>query len=177
MMVGQIAKIHGARAVGIAGTDDKIAYLTSELGFDAAVNYKTETSLEEALKRVCPGGVDVYFDNVGGPVSDAVMTLLNDYARIPVCGAISSYNKEGADLGPRVQPTLIKTRSLMKGFVLSDYANRTEDGIRDLTKWLGEGRLKYEETIKEGFEQVPQAFLELFEGTNLGKMLVHVGKE
>ncbi|KHF37544.1 putative NADP-dependent oxidoreductase YfmJ [Paenibacillus sp. P1XP2] len=160
--------------VGIAGTDEKCAYLVNELGFDAAVNYKT-ADLDKALAEACPNGVDVYFDNVGGPVSDAVMNLLNDYARIPLCGAISSYNTTDADVGPRIQTKIIKTRSLMKGFVLGDYASRQQEGMVELGKWLSEGKLKYEETVIEGFDHVIDAFLKLFEGANLGKMLVKVG--
>ncbi len=146
----------------------------NELGFDAAVNYKT-ADLDKALAEACPNGVDVYFDNVGGPVSDAVMNLLNDYARIPLCGAISSYNTTDADVGPRIQTKIIKTRSLMKGFVLGDYASRQQEGMVELGKWLSEGKLKYEETVIEGFDHVIDAFLKLFEGANLGKMLVKVG--
>lgn len=176
MMVGQIAKIQGARVVGIAGTDEKTALLTDKLGFDAAINYKTVPDLQAALAVACPNGVDVYFDNVGGAISDAVMSLLNDRARIPVCGAISSYNSTDGDLGPRVQTKLIKTRSLMKGFVLSDYADRMQEGAAELAKWLAAGRLQYEETIVEGFENVPKAFLGLFKGENVGKQLVRVGE-
>ncbi|MEC0242179.1 NADP-dependent oxidoreductase [Paenibacillus dokdonensis] len=174
MFVGQIAKIKGARAVGIAGTDEKCEYLLKELGFDAAINYKTTKDLGKALEEACPNGVDVYFDNVGGSVSDAVMNLLNDYARIPLCGAISSYNSTVGDMGPRIQSKIIKTRSLMKGFVLGDYASRQQEGLIELGKWLSEGKLKYEETIIDGFDHVIDAFLQLFQGTNLGKMLVKV---
>ncbi|MCM3782486.1 NADP-dependent oxidoreductase [Neobacillus mesonae] len=175
-IVGQIAKIQGARVVGIAGSDEKISWLTNELGFDAAINYKTATNLKEELEKACPQGVDVYFDNVGGDISDAVMTQLNDYARIPLCGAISSYNEEeGGDVGPRILTKLIKTRSMIKGFVLGDYADRLPEGAKMLGQWLSEGKLKYEETILEGFDRVPEAFLELFKGTNIGKMLVKVG--
>ncbi|MRG85109.1 NADP-dependent oxidoreductase [Salinibacillus xinjiangensis] len=175
MVVGQIAKIKGARVVGIAGSEEKIAYLKNELGFDEAVNYKTD-HLRKSLIEACPDGVDVYFDNVGGLVSDAVLSLLNDFARVPVCGAISAYNitslKE--DMGPRVQPMLIKSRALMKGFIVTDYAKQFREGAQDLAKWLSEGKLKYEETIVDGFENVPQAFLDLFKGKNLGKQLVKV---
>lgn len=174
MFVGQIAKIKGARAVGIAGTDEKCEYLLKELGFDAAINYKTTKDLGKALEEACPNGVDVYFDNVGGSVSDAVMNLLNDYARIPLCGAISSYNSTDGDMGPRIQSKIIKTRSLMKGFVLGDYASRQQEGLIELGKWLSEGKLKYEETVIDGFDHVIDAFLQLFQGTNLGKMLVKV---
>lgn len=174
-IVGQIAKIQGARVVGIAGSDEKTKLLTDKLGFDAAVNYKTSPDLQAAIAQACPDGVDVYFDNVGGDVTDAVMSLLNDYARIPLCGAISSYNKEpGTDLRPSILTQLIKTRSMIKGFVLSDYSDRLGEGAEHLGKWLLEGKLKYEETIIEGFDRIPDAFLQLFQGTNVGKMLVKV---
>lgn len=174
-IVGQIAKIQGARVVGIAGSDEKTKWLTEQLGFDAAINYKTAPNLQEAVAQACPQGVDVYFDNVGGEVTDAVMSQLNDYARIPLCGSISAYNADpGSDVGPRILVKLIKTRSMMKGFVLGDYADRLPEGAKMLGQWLSEGKLKYEETILEGFDRLPEAFLELFKGTNIGKMLVKV---
>ena len=171
--VGQIAKIKGAFVVGIAGSDEKIRYLKEELGFDEAVNYKSD-HLQEDLAKACPNGVDVYFDNVGGEVTDAVFTLLNRNARIPLCGAISSYNSEGKDLGPRLQSAMIKTSSLMKGFTLGDYSSQFKEGSAQLIQWFQEGKLKYEETIVEGFEKTPEAFLGLFKGNNLGKQLVKV---
>ena len=172
-IVGQIAKLKGAKAVGIAGSDEKIDYLINELGFDAAVNYKKDSFVED-LKNALPDGVDVYFDNVGGDVSDAVMRLLNRNARIPLCGAISSYNAAGKDLGPRIQTSLIKTSSMMQGFTLGNYASDFEKGATELNQWLQAGKLKYEETIVDGFENTPQAFLGLFQGSNVGKQLVKV---
>ncbi|MGY4689029.1 NADP-dependent oxidoreductase [Salibacterium sp. K-3] len=176
MAAGQIAKLRGARVVGIAGTDKKTDYLKNELRFDETVNYNKVSDLPSALAEACPKGVDVYFDNVGGPVSDAVMTQLNDFARIPVCGAISSYNKTEEDTGPRVQPVLVKSRALIQGFIVGDYASRFQEGSEKLAAWLSEGKLKYEETIVEGFENVPDAFLGLFTGENLGKQLVKVSE-
>lgn len=176
MFVGQIAKIKGARVVGIAGTDEKCQYLMEELNFDAAINYKTTENIKQDLEKACPDGVDVYFDNVGGSISDAVMSLLNDHARIPLCGAISSYNSTDGDMGPRIHSQMIKTRSLIKGFVLSDYADRQSEGLQELGKWLSEGKLKYEETVVDGFDNVVEAFLQLFKGANLGKMLVKVSE-
>ncbi|WHX40864.1 NADP-dependent oxidoreductase [Mesobacillus sp. AQ2] len=173
-VVGQIAKIKGARVVGIAGAEDKISFLKDQLQFDEAVNYKTAADLKEAIGQACPDGVDVYFDNVGGEVSDAVLTKLNRYARIPVCGAISSYNLESVDLGPRVQTTLIKKSALMQGFTVGNFSNRFHEGATQLGKWLQEGKLKYQETIDEGFENIPNAFLDLFKGNNTGKLLVKV---
>jgi len=174
MTVGQIAKIKGCRVVGIAGSDEKTAYLVQELGFDAAINYKTTTDLREDLKAACPNGVDIYFDNVGGTISDAVMTMLNYQARIPLCGQIALYNLEKPDVGPRMQTQLLITSSLMKGFIVRDYASRFEEGISQLAQWVREGRLKYKENIVEGFENTIKAFLGLFTGENLGKQLVKV---
>ncbi|MGK7379647.1 NADP-dependent oxidoreductase [Planococcus sp. 1R117A] len=170
--VGQIAKIRGTKVVGIAGSDEKIDFLINELGFDHAVNYKKD-SFQDDLKAALPDGVDVYFDNVGGEVSDAVINLLNKNARIPLCGAISSYNKE-EDVGPRIQPALIKTSSLIQGYTVGNYAAGFEKGSADMAKWLQEGKLKFEETIVEGFDNTPDAFIGLFEGANIGKMLVKV---
>ncbi|MEK3711104.1 NADP-dependent oxidoreductase [Bacillus sp. FSL K6-1005] len=174
--VGQIAKIKGAHVVGIAGSDDKIDYLKNELQFDEAINYKTTDDIQKALADACPNGVDVYFDNVGGPISDAVMNLLNEFARIPVCGAISSYNAENEadDMGPRVQSKLIKTKALMQGFIVSDYSDRFSEGAKQLAEWLKDGKLHYEETITEGFDNIPDAFLGLFKGENKGKQLIKV---
>ncbi|WP_433747070.1 NADP-dependent oxidoreductase [Falsibacillus pallidus] len=172
---GQIAKIFGARVVGIAGSDDKVDYIQNELGFDAAINYKTTDDIQAALEEACPNGVDAYFDNVGGEISDAVLNLLNKHARIAQCGAISSYNKAN-DQGPRIQTKLIKSSALIKGFVVSDYSDRFKEGASNLGKWLSEGKLTYEETIVEGFENIPEAFLGLFKGTNRGKQLVKIGE-
>ncbi|SFP49757.1 NADP-dependent oxidoreductase [Salibacterium halotolerans] len=176
MAAGQIAKLRGARVVGIAGSTKKTDYLKNELRFDETVNYNEVSDLTAALAEACPKGVDVYFDNVGGPVSDAVMSQLNDFSRIPVCGAISSYNKTEADIGPRVQPILVKSRALIQGFIVSDYASRFQEGSEKLAAWLSEGKLTYEETMVEGFENVPDAFLGLFKGENLGKQLVKVSE-
>ena len=174
-IVGQIAKIKGAHVVGIAGSDEKVKYLKEELGLDAAINYKTE-DVRIALGKACPNGIDVYYENVGGEIADAVFPLLNKFARIPVCGAISAYNTEGPDIGPRVQSYLIKTSSLMKGFTVSDYASRFQEGTEALAGWLQEGKLQYEETVTDGFDQTIDAFLDLFVGANLGKALVKVSE-
>ncbi|HLL71282.1 MAG TPA: NADP-dependent oxidoreductase [Pyrinomonadaceae bacterium] len=173
-LVCQIAKLKGCRVVGLAGSDDKNRYLTDELGVDVAINYKTAPDLRRALKDACPGGVDVYFDNVGGEISDAVMPLINREARIVICGQISLYNLERPDTGPRVQPYLLVNRASMKGFIVSDYAARASEGVGQLARWLGEGKLKYAENVVEGFENTPQALLGLFSGENLGKQLVKV---
>lgn len=173
MTVCQIAKIKGCRAVGIAGSDEKNQYLTAELGIDAAVNYKSP-ELSRALKEACPKGIDVYFDNVGGEVSDAVWPLLNHGARIVICGQISLYNLDKPDVGPRPQRYLLVNSAMMQGFIVRDYAARFAEGVMNLTQWLVAGKLKYAETIEEGFENTPQAFIGLFSGVNLGKQIVKV---
>jgi len=171
--VCQIAKLKGCRAVGIAGSDEKNRYLEQELGVDATINYKNG-DVAQALKDACPKGVDVYFDNVGGEVSDAVMPLLNHGARLIICGQISLYNLDKQDIGPRPQPYLLVNSALMQGFIISDYASRFPEGVTQLAGWLGAGKLKYAETIVEGFENTPQAFIGLFSGENLGKQIVKV---
>ena len=172
MTVCQIAKLKGCRVVGIAGSDEKIEYLRNELGVDAAINYKTTENMLDALKEACPEGVDVYFDNVGGATSDAVLFLLNKHARIVACGAISMYNSDQPDVGLRVQPFMIVKSALIKGFIITEYAARFGEGITQLAAWFTSGQLKHAETIVEGFENTPQAFLGLFSGDNLGKQIV-----
>jgi NADPH-dependent curcumin reductase CurA len=174
MTVGQIAKIKGCRVVGIAGSEAKVEFLKNELGFDAAINYKKTDSIREELTKACPDGVDIYFDNVGGSISDAVLLLLNHQARIPLCGQISLYNLEKPDIGPRIQPQLLIKSALMKGFIVSDYADKFDEALKQLAEWVNAGRLKYKENIVEGFENTVDAFLGLFRGENLGKQIVKV---
>src|SRR5215213_8809371 len=162
--VCQIAKIKGCRVVGIAGSDEKNDYLRNELSVDETINYKTMDDVSEALKAACPQGIDVYFDNVGGEVSDAVLPLIADGARVVICGQISMYNLEKADLGLRPQPFLLVHKAMMKGFIITQYAPRFAEGVTQLAAWLMSGKLKYAETIVEGFDNTPQAFLGLFSG-------------
>ena len=173
--VCQIAKIKGCRVVGIAGSDEKNQYLKSELQVDETINYKT-ADLKQELRKACPKGVDIYFDNVGGEVSDVTMAMLNFGARIVLCGQISLYNLEQPDRGPRIQPYLLVSSCRMQGFIVINYAARFGEGVRDLAQWFSEGKLKYAEHIVEGFENTPQAFLGLFSGDNLGKQLVKVAE-
>lgn len=173
-IVGQIAKVMGCRVVGIAGSDEKVEQLVSELGFDEAINYNTAVSMTQAIAEACPNGVDVYFDNVGGEISDGVMMNVNRFARIIVCGAISMYNATRVPMGPRVQPLLIKNSVLMQGFIIFNYKERFGEAIPQLAKWLQEGKITSTETIVNGFENVPQAFIDLFEGKNKGKMIVQL---
>ena len=174
IVVGQIAKIHGCRVVGIAGDQSKVDYLINDLGFDAAINYKTENNIAGALAAVCPDGVDVYFDNVGGEISDAVISQINKGARIIICGQISLYNATSQPVGPRIQPTVLKKSALMQGFIVNNYASRFPEGFKALAEWLGSGQLKYINTTYHGFEKLPEAFIALFDGKNLGKMIVEV---
>ena len=171
-VVGQIGKILGLRVVGIAGTDEKIAMLTAEFGFDDAINYKTAENMTKAIAKACPQGVDVYFDNVGGEISEAVLFNINKFSRTVNCGAISVYNNTQPPQSMSVQPFLKKKSSSMQGFVVFDYAHKHAAGVKQLTQWLRQERLKYTETIREGFDNIPQAFLDLFEGKNKGKMVV-----
>ena len=175
MTVCQIAKIKGCRVVGTAGSDEKNEYLRRELGVDATINYKTAGNMLAALKEACPNGIDVYFDNVGGDVSDAVMMLITNGARIVICGQISMYNSFDPPIGLRPQPFLLVNSALMKGFIVTQYASRFGEGIKQLAEWFISGKLKHAETIVEGFENTPQAFIGLFSGENLGKQVVKVG--
>lgn len=175
-VVGQIAKIKGARVVGIAGGEEKTDYLTSTLGFDAAVDYKDD-NYPQLLEETVPDGVDVYFENVGGPVSDEVFKHLNKFSRIVVCGAISAYNNPSEDIGQRIQPTLIKTQTLMQAFIVGNYADDFANADKQLKEWVKEGKIKTEVTVEEGLENIPSAFRNLFEGTNFGKQVVKVAEE
>ena len=174
MTVCQIAKMKGCRVVGTAGSDEKNDYLRRELNVDVAINYKTTESMSAALKEACPAGIDIYFDNVGGEVSDAVLPLLNEGARIVLCGQISIYNSDKPDIGLRPQPFLLVNKAMMKGFIITQYAQRFPEGIAQLAQWFMSGKLKHAETIVEGFENTPQAFIGLFSGDNLGKQVVKV---
>jgi NADPH-dependent curcumin reductase CurA len=173
-IVGQIGKIMGCRVVGITGSDQKVTLIKSKFHFDEAINYKNTVDLNRAIKTACPDGVDIYFDNVGGKISDEVLNNINKHARIPLCGAIAMYNEISPVLGPYVQPVLVSKSALMQGFIVSDFADKFPVAKKQLFNWLKEGRLTYHETIIEGFEQIPQAFLGLFEGKNEGKMIIKV---
>ncbi len=173
-VAGQIAKIRGCRVVGIAGTNEKVEMLKSDFGFDAAINYHTAQNMGRAIAMACPDGVDVYFDNVAGNISDAVLFNINKFARIVVCGAISVYNEKSLPKGLSVQPFLVKNSALMQGFIVNDYAAIFPEAIKQLSEWMVDGKLAYTETIVKGFDQIPQAFIDLFDGKNKGKMIVKI---
>jgi NADPH-dependent curcumin reductase CurA len=171
-LVGQIAKIHGCRAIGIAGADDKIHYIVNELGFDAGFNYKTEAGHTAKLKELCPNGIDCYFDNVGGALSDAVFGLLNPFGRVSVCGQISQYNLQKPEPGPRLLGQILTKQLKVEGFIVTRFQERWPQGMAQMARWIQEGKLRYREQIVEGFENTPRAFIDMLEGKNTGKMLV-----
>ncbi len=178
-IVVQIAKLKGCKVVGIAGSDEKIDFLVNELGVDVGLNYKEHTSLKsmkKALEEACPEGIDVYFDNVGGIITDAVLQLINVRARILICGQISQYNDglEEANLGPRFFHRILYTRATIQGILARDYNDRMEEMLAEMEPWVKAGKLKYAETILKGFENLPIALSGMFEGKNTGKMIVEV---
>lgn len=175
-VVGQIARIKGCRAVGIAGSEEKVAYMTGELGYDAAFNYRTTPNYYEKLVELCPGGIDVYFDNVGGEITDAVFRHLKDFARLVCCGQISQYNLERPEMGPRLLFNLVIHQARVEGFLIYRFRDRFEEGLRDLALWLREGNLRYREHIAHGIENAPRAFIGMLRGENLGKQLVRLAE-
>ncbi len=171
-VAGQIGKIKGCKVVGVAGTDEKIERIQEKFGFDGAINYKTTDDMRKAIKEACPNGVDVYYDNVGGEILDAALDNMNKYGRVICCGAISLYNETKTPTGPRVESTLIKKSILMQGFTVRDYVKDFGPAQNQLAKWMEADKISYLETVVEGFDNIPQAFIDLFDGKNKGKMIV-----
>jgi NADPH:quinone reductase len=171
-VAGQIAKIQGCCVIGITGSDEKVKALKNEFDFDEAINYKTDKNLQETIATLCPKGVDIYFDNVGGEISDAVINNLNFHARVILCGQISLYNSAITPIGPRIQPMLVTRSVLMQGFIVSDFQNLFPEGVNQVAQWVKAGKLRFTETIVHGFDQLPTALLGLFKGRNIGKMIV-----
>ena len=177
--VGQIAKIKGARAVGIAGGKDKCDYVKKELGFDDCLDHR-DPHLAAKLKEACPKGIDVYFENVGGAVFEAVFPLLNAFARVPVCGLIAHYNDTEATTpkwASSMMRAVLTKRLTIRGFIVSDFAARHADFLRDMSQWLRDGKLKHREFVTEGLDSAPGAFMGLLKGANFGKQLVRVGPD
>ena len=172
-LVGQIAKIKNCKVVGIAGGSDKCDYIVNELGFDSAIDYKSE-NIHDALNENCPKGIDVYFDNVGGEILDAALTILKMNARVVICGAISQYNSTKKMLGPSNYLSLLVTRSAMKGMLVFDFADRYHEAIQQYAIWLKEGKIKDREDVYEGIENFHETFLRLFSGEKLGKLVLKV---
>jgi hypothetical protein len=178
--VGQIAKLKGCRVVGIAGSREKCEFALSELGFDACINYK-DAGFRDSLKTACPEGIDVYFENVGGMVFEAIIPLLNFQSRIPVCGLIAHYNDTELPSGPNVLPKLMRMvltqRVTIRGFIVSDFSNKQGAFLRDMSKWIADGKIKFKEDIVEGLDNAVGAFQGLLEGNNFGKLLIQVSED
>jgi NADPH-dependent curcumin reductase CurA len=179
-VVGQIGRIKGCRVVGIAGGEKKCSYVKKELGFDECLDHR-EPHLAERLKAACPSGIDVYFENVGGPVLDAVLPLLNDFARIPVCGQIANYNAKelppGPDRLPMLMYDILVRRLTFRGFIVSDFASQFPQFVADMVPWIKEGKIKYREDITDGLENAPRELIGLLRGENFGKKIIRVGAE
>ena len=176
-VVGQLARIAGCRAVGIAGGPRKCAFVKETLGLDECIDYKAANDLFDAVKSACPNGVDVYFDNVGGTVSDAVFLNLNFFARVSLCGSISQYNASPPEMGPRLLGQFVGRRVNMRGFIVSDFANKYAPAMRQMGEWVRSGRIKYKEDIVEGIDKAPRAFIGLLRGENFGKLQVKLGPD
>lgn len=179
-IVGQIARLKGARVVGIAGSDEKLAYLKNELGFDAVLNHHSP-SLAQDLAKACPQGIDVYFENVGGAVLDAVLPLLNVQARVPLCGIIAHYNDSEPPPGPNQLPLvmglLLRQRITVSGYIITDHWERYPEFLREAVPWVQQGKIKYREDVVEGLENTVEAFRGLLQGKNFGKLLVRVSPD
>jgi NADPH-dependent curcumin reductase CurA len=175
-VAGQIAKVKGGRVVGTAGSAEKVAWLVDELGFDYAFDYH-EGDHRRHLKAGAPAGVDVFFDNVGGDLLQAGISSMREFGRIALCGAISMYNDTEPAPGPTNLPRAIGLGLNIRGFLVRHYAHMRADFMRDMVQWLDEGRVTYRETVLEGIESAPEAFLGLFTGANIGKMIVKLGNE
>jgi len=174
LVAGQISKLMGARVVGIAGSDEKCNLLKEEFGFEEAINYNSPMILKRAVEAACPDGVDIYFDNVGGEITNAVVVNLNFHSRFVLCGQISVYNNTDFPVEPSILPRLLTRSVMLQGFIVSNYSDRFNEGLMQLGQWVMEGKLKYKETVISGFDKLPEAFLGLFCGKNQGKMLVEI---
>ena len=178
--VGQIARLKGCRVVGIAGSTEKCEFALNQLGFDACINYK-DAGFRDSLKTACPEGIDVYFENVGGMVFEAIIPLLNFQSRIPVCGLIAHYNDTGLPSGPNVLPKLMRMvltqRVTIRGFIVSDFSNKQEAFLGDMSQWIADGKIIYKEDIVEGLDNAVGAFQGLLEGDNFGKLLIQVSED
>ncbi len=172
-IAGQIAKIMGCRVIGTAGTNEKVQFIVDELGFDVGINYKTE-NVGASLNSACTDGIDIYFDNVGGFVTDEVIKRINTGARIAICGQVSQYNLEEPELGPRNLFHLTKSQAKMEGFLVFAYEARYDEALHRLSKWINQDKLKYKEDIVEGIKNAPQTFIGMLNGENLGKTLIKV---
>jgi len=172
-VVGQIAKIYGAKVIGVVGSDEKAKYI-KDLGFDVAINYKTAGNLTEAFAKAAPEKIDLFFDNVGGEQFDSAVINMRDFGRIVLCGSISNYNSETVQTGPRISRSVVTKRLRIQGFIVTDFMARFSEAIPKLVQWFTEGKLKDKITVVNGLDNIVQAFLGLFRGENTGKMLVKI---
>ncbi len=173
-VVGQIAKLNGCRVIGIVGSDEKQAYITNELGFDMGLNHRSVADMATTLKEACPEGIDVYFDNVGGPITDAVLKNIGFRARIVICGQISQYNAENQPIAPSVLRPILINQARMEGFIVTSFQAKYEEGRARMARWIREGALKYLEDVTDGIEAAPEQFIELMRGHNFGKKLIRI---
>ena len=173
-VVGQLAKLHGCTVTGCAGADDKVDLLKAEFGYDAAFNYRQSQSLPKSITEVCPDGIDVDFENVGGEIFEAVLWNMREFGRVALCGMISNYNDEELQPGPRGMTVIIGRRLTIQGFIVTDHLETGKEYVSKAIQWLAEGKLKYHETIAEGIENAPSAFIDLLQGKNIGKQIVRL---
>ena len=173
-VVGQLAKLHGCTVTGCAGADDKVDLLKAEFGYDAAFNYRQSQSLPKSITEVCPDGIDVDFENVGGEIFEAVLWNMREFGRVALCGMISNYNDEELQPGPRGMTVIIGRRLTIQGFIVTDHLETGKEYVSKAIQWLAEGKLKYHETVAEGIENAPSAFIDLLQGKNIGKQIVRL---
>ena len=176
-VVGQLAKLHGCTVAGTAGSDDKVELLTGELGYDAAFNYKTSDSIAKSVAEACPEGIDVNFENVGGEIFEAALWNMRDFGRVALCGMISNYNDEQLQPGPRGMAVIIGRRLRIQGFIVTDHQDVIPEFAAKVGGWLAEGKINYKETIAEGVENAPSAFISMLKGGNTGKQIVRLGED
>lgn len=176
-IAGQLAKIHGCRVTGCAGTVDKVALCLDEFGYDAMFNYKHSADLSQSIRGICPDGIDVNFENVGGDIFEAALANMRNFGRVALCGMISQYNDEGLEPGPRGMIAVIGRRLTIRGFIVTDHRDACVEYVRKAKGWLAEGRLRYRETVAEGIENAPQAFIDMLQGLNVGKQIVRLADE
>jgi len=175
-LAGQLAKLKGARVAGCAGSDAKCSFAVKELGYDACFNHNARHDYDQALAELCPNGIDVDFENVGGPIFHAVFRKMNDFGRIAMCGAIAEYNDERPQPGPDKMFSIIQRRLKIEGFIVSDHMRDMGEFMRDVPAWIAQGKIHYRETVVQGLEHAPQAFMGLLKGENFGKLIVQVGE-
>jgi NADPH-dependent curcumin reductase CurA len=173
-VAGQIANIYGCKTIGIAGGEKKCDYLNNDLQFNEVIDYKSTANIRKILRKLCPERVDIYFDNVGGDISDGVFYMLNNFSRVVICGQIALYNLNRLSMGPRMYPQFLIKRVKLQGFIVYDYSEKFPEAIDQLKKWIQDGKIRYDENIVDGFENIPEAFLGLFRGDNIGKQLVKI---